>query len=262
MKDTPVGFFDSGLGGLTVREEVIQLLPLEDTLYLADSENAPYGEKTPAEILNLSRRNTRWLLSRGCKIIVVACNTATTNAICQLREEFPVPFIGIEPAIKPAALQSESGKVGLLATRGTLSSALFANTSRLYAEGIELIEQEGRGLVRLIESGKMEEAETLNHLRTLLNPMLQAGIDHLVLGCTHYPLLMPYLKEILPDRVRIVDCGLAVARQTQAILEKENLLGHRGGAALHQVYTTGDVKVAGRMLRRLGYTEEPLFLEI
>lgn len=253
MNDAPVGFFDSGLGGLTVREEVIRLLPEEHTCYLADSANAPYGEKLPGEILELSRRNTRWLLGMGCKMVVVACNTATTNAIARLREEFPVPFIGIEPAIKPAALQSVSGKVGVLATRGTLSSSLFASTTRNFASGITVLEQEGYGLVRLIESGKLDAPETRDHLAQLLQPMIGAGIDHLVLGCTHYPLLIPHLKEILPGGVRIVDPGPAVARQTRAVLEQHGLLRRAEGPARHTVYTSGDLGIANQMLFRLGH---------
>ena len=255
MKEAPIGLFDSGLGGLTIRREVMRALPGEHTLYLADSANAPYGEKTPERILELSRRNTRWLLEQGCKVIVVACNTATTNAIQILRKEFPVPFIGIEPAIKPAALRSERKKVGVLATRGTLSSSLFANTSKLHAAGIEVLEQEGRGLVRLIESGKMEAPSTRDHLRELLKPMLDAGIDHLVLGCTHYPLLTPLLEEVLPPEVQIVDCGPAVARQTRAVLEDGDLLGKEPGSPSHKVVTTGDPALANDMLRRLGYPE-------
>jgi glutamate racemase len=261
MSGTPVGFFDSGLGGLTVRREVMRLLPGEDTVYLADSAQAPYGEKTPGQILELSRRNTRWLIDQGCKIIVVACNTATTNAIAALRAEFKVPFVGIEPAIKPAALQSTSKRVGVLATRGTLSSSLFASTSRLYASGIEVLEQEGKGLVRLIEAGRLEEPETGERLKELLDPMMKAGIDHLVLGCTHYPLLIPQLKKLLPEHVRIVDCGPAVARQTEAVLEKLGLLEEHPKRAYHKVYTTGDPQIATRLLQRLGYTEEARHLE-
>lgn len=255
MKEAPIGLFDSGLGGLTIRREVMRLLPNEHTLYLADSANAPYGEKTPERILELSRRNSRWLMEQGCKLIVVACNTATTNAIQFLREEFPIPFIGIEPAIKPAALRSVRKKVGVLATRGTLSSSLFANTSKLHAEGIEVLEQEGRGLVRLIEAGKMEDPATKDHLRALLKPMVEAGIDHLVLGCTHYPLLTPLLEEVLPPDVQILDCGPAVARQTRAVLEEYELLRNAVGAAVHEVVTTGDPSLAVEMLRRMGYPE-------
>jgi glutamate racemase len=256
MREAPIGIFDSGLGGLTVRREILSLMPWEDTVYLADSANAPYGEKPPREILDLSRRNTKWLLGQGCKLIVVACNTATTNAIDSLRREFAVPFIGIEPAIKPAALKSRSKKIGVLATRGTLSSSLFANTSRLYASGIEVLEQEGKGLVRIIESGKWREASTREHLKSLLEPMLEAGIDHLVLGCTHYPLLIPQLRELLPASVKILDPGPAVARQTLSVLTSENLAQNKERSTSHQVVTTGDPELTNKILGWLGYPRQ------
>jgi glutamate racemase len=256
MSDAPIGIFDSGLGGLTVRREILSLMPWEDTLYLADSANAPYGEKSPREVLDLSRRNTKWLLGQGCKLIVVACNTATTNAIDSLRREFEVPFIGIEPAIKPAALESRSKKIGVLATRGTLSSSLFANTSRLYASGITVLEQEGKGLVRLIESGKWREDSTRKHLKSLLEPMLSAGIDHLVLGCTHYPLLIPQLREILPPSVKILDPGPAVARQTLSVLTSKTLAQQKERLSSHQVFTTGDTELTNRILGWLGSPQQ------
>ncbi|WP_422859040.1 glutamate racemase [Flagellimonas sp. S174] len=220
----PIGIFDSGVGGTSIWKEIRKKLPFEDTLYLADSKNAPYGTKSETEILELSKKNTDFLLSKHCKLIVVACNTATTNAISYLRKNYPIPFIGIEPAIKPAALHTKTKKVGVLATKGTLSSNLFHSTSRLYAEGITVIEQEGKGLVELIEAGKENDKETEALLRSYLEPMTQAQMDCLVLGCTHYPYLIPLLKKILPKHVQIIDSGEAVARQTEAILEQESLL--------------------------------------
>ncbi len=258
MRTAPIGIFDSGLGGLTVRREILELLPWEDTLYLADSANAPYGEKSPREIIDLSRRNTEWLLAQGCKLIVVACNTATTNAIESLRQEYKVPFIGIEPAIKPAALGSRSKKIGVLATRGTLASSLFANTSRLYTSGIQVLEREGRGLVRIIESGQWREDSTKELLKSLLEPMLSAGIDHLVLGCTHYPLLIPQLRELLPASVQILDPGPAVARQTLSVLTAKNLVQTGERSAFHKVVTTGDTELANQMLSWLGYSHQAL----
>ena len=259
MNEAPIGIFDSGVGGLTVWHEIVQLLPAEDTLYLADSAHAPYGERTAEEIRALSRKNTEWLLERGSKIIVVACNTATTNAIAQLRREYPVPFIGIEPAIKPAALNSRSGRVGVLATRGTLASDLFAETSKAYAAGIRILEQEGVGLVRLIERGNLEDPELAARLETLLAPMLEAGIDQLVLGCTHYPFLIPALRSLLPDQVKIVDCGLAVARQTQAVLAAKGWLRDPAHTGSHQLFTNGDPEVMGRLLGLLGHGEQARF---
>ena len=162
----------------------------------------------------------------NCKLIVVACNTATTNAIKVLRSTYDVPFIGIEPAIKPAALKSANKAIGILATRGTLSSQLFAQTSELYAKDIEVIEVEGNGLVELIESGKKDSEETKSLLQNLLEPMLNSGIDYLVLGCSHYPYLVPTLQELLPESVKIIDSGEAVAKQTKSVLEKNGLLSN------------------------------------
>ncbi|WP_435624746.1 glutamate racemase [Flagellimonas sp.] len=220
----PVGIFDSGVGGTSIWKEIRKKLPFEDTVYLADSKNAPYGTKPESEILRLSIKNTELLLAQGCKLIVVACNTATTNAITHLRENYDVPFIGIEPAIKPAALHTKTKKVGVLATKGTLASSLFGNTSKLHAEGITVMEQEGSGLVELIEAGKAQSEETETLLKTYLEPMLAANMDSLVLGCTHYPYLIPSLKKILPLEIQIIDSGEAVARQTEAILKQYNLL--------------------------------------
>ena len=220
----PVGIFDSGVGGTSIWKEIRKKLPFEDTIYLADSKNAPYGTKPESEILGLSIKNTELLLTQGCKLIVVACNTATTNAIAHLRNTYNVPFIGIEPAIKPAALHTKTKKVGVLATKGTLASSLFNSTSKLHAEGIQVMEQEGKGLVELIEAGKAQSEETKTLLKTYLDPMLKADIDCLVLGCTHYPYLIPLLKKILPEHIRIIDSGEAVARQTEAILTKHKLI--------------------------------------
>lgn len=259
MNEAPIGIFDSGVGGLTVWHEIVQLLPAENTLYLADSAHAPYGERPAEEIRALSRKNTEWLLDHGCKIIVVACNTATTNAIALLRGAYPVPFIGIEPAIKPAALNSRTGKVGVLATRGTLASDLFAETSKAHAGGIRILEQEGVGLVRLIEAGNLEDPALTTRLETLLAPMLEAGIDQLVLGCTHYPFLIPALRGLLPENVKIVDCGLPVARQTQAVLAAKGWLRDPAQTGVHQLYTNGDPEVMDRLLQVLGHREKCRF---
>lgn len=239
----PIGIFDSGVGGTSIWKEVVKLLPEEDTLYLADSANAPYGEKSKEAILQLSIKNTEYLLEQGCKLIIVACNTATTNAIDHLRANFPVPFIGIEPAIKPAALQTKTKKVGVLATKGTLSSSLFHSTSKLFAEGITVIEQEGKGLVELIEAGKTRSPEMRNLLMGFLEPMLEQQIDCLVLGCTHYPYLIPVLKELLPNKVTIIDSGEAVARQTKAVLQAHKLLSDKGTAATYRFYTNKGTEV-------------------
>lgn len=241
MNQLPIGIFDSGVGGTSIWKELHRLLPGESTIYLADSANAPYGERSREAILALSIKNTEWLLSKGCKLIVVACNTATTNAIAHLRAHYDVPFIGIEPAIKPAALQTRTGVVGVLATRGTLSSALFARTSGHYASGIKVIEQMGDGLVPLIEQGRIDSDEMTGLLHRYLDPMIEAGVDHLVLGCTHYPYLTPRIADMLPEGVTIIDSGRAVATQTGRVLAAEGLLAtpEMENVTL-EFYTNGD----------------------
>jgi glutamate racemase len=219
----PIGLFDSGIGGTSIWKEIHTILPNEDTIYLADSKNAPYGQKSKEEIIDLSFKNTEYLLDQNAKIIVVACNTATTNAIKELREKYDVPFIGIEPAIKPAAFHTKTKTIGILATKGTLSSELFYKTVASLV-GIKVIEQVGYNLVTLIEEGKLGSQEIKQLLEEYLHPMIEANIDHLVLGCSHYPYLVPQIKEILPKSVKIIDSGEAVARQTKAILEQNNLL--------------------------------------
>ncbi|MEO9894445.1 glutamate racemase [Aurantibacter sp.] len=243
MNKQPIGMFDSGVGGTSIWKEIHELMPNENTIYLADSLNAPYGEKSEKDILELSIKNTEILLSRNCKIIVVACNTATTNAIDYLRANYKVPFIGIEPAIKPAALKSKSKTVGILATKGTLSSSLFHSTSENHASGIKVVEREGTGLVNLIETGKVLSLETKKLLEEYLDPMIAAGIDYLVLGCTHYPYLIPILKEMLPDNVKIIDSGEAVALQTKAVLEQHKLLNLSMGKSNLEFYTNAEIAV-------------------
>lgn len=235
----PIGLFDSGIGGTSIWREINHLLPHEDTIYLADSRNAPYGQKSKDEIIALSIKNTEFLLEQKCKIIVVACNTATTNAIRMLREMYDVPLIGIEPAIKPAAINSKTQTIGILATKGTLNSELFHEKVLSYSN-VKIIEQVGYNLVQLIENGKLESEETEELLRKYLQPMIEANIDYLVLGCSHYPYLVPQIKKILPDTVKIIDSGEAVARQTKKILQDKNLLNEKKEKANTIFYTNSN----------------------
>ena len=248
MSNASIGIFDSGIGGTSIFKEIHALLPNENFIYLADSKNAPYGNKSKDEILQLSIKNTEYLLSKGCKIIVVACNTATTNAIAYLRNNYKIPFIGIEPAIKPAALNTQSKTVGILATKGTLSSELFHKTTDLYANNIKIIEQIGEGIVPLIEAGELTSNKMKSLLETYLEPMIKQNIDYLVLGCTHYPYLIPMLKELLPDNVKIIDSGLAVAKQTQAVLLKQDLLNDSNIEPKIHLYSNGDISVLDAIL--------------
>lgn len=258
MSTKPIGIFDSGIGGTSIFKEIHALLPHENYVYLADSKNAPYGNKSKTKILELSIKNTELLLEYGCKLIVVACNTATTNAIEQLRSTYDVPFIGIEPAIKPAALNTISKTIGILATKGTLSSELFHKTTDLYSEGITLIEQVGEGIVPLIEAGKAQSDEMKSLLETYISPMLKANIDYLVLGCTHYPYLTPILLELLPKHVKILDSGLAVAKQTKAILEQHKLLNFSTNTPEIRFFSNGNINVLDDILEK-EYTVKSLY---
>ncbi|MFH7004002.1 glutamate racemase [Flavobacterium bizetiae] len=215
--NNPIGVFDSGIGGTSIWNAIHDLLPNEQTIYLADSKNAPYGQRTKEEIVALSKKNVDFLLDMNCKLIVVACNTATTNAILELRADYDIPFIGIEPAIKPAANNSKTQVIGILATKGTLNSELFNKTAEMF-QNTKIIEQVGYGLVQLIEDGNLNSPEMTQLLESYLQPMIDANIDYLVLGCSHYPYLIPQIKKILPEHIQIIDSGEAVARQTQNIL--------------------------------------------
>ena len=244
----PIGIFDSGIGGTSIWKEITRLLPNEHTIYLSDSKNAPYGLKSREEIISLSVKNTEILLQQKCKLIVVACNTATTNSIDILRSTYNIPFIGIEPAIKPAALKTKSNTIGILATKGTLNSKLFEKTSSSLGNEIRIIETIGGNLVELIEDGKIESKEMHLLLSKYLTPMLREGVDCLVLGCTHYPYLIPKIKEIIGNKIEIIDSGQAVAKQTRAILEKNHLFKCDAIIGNHQFYINKDKNVLEKII--------------
>ncbi len=248
MSKQPIGIFDSGVGGTSIWKEIHALMPHENSIYLADSKNAPYGPKGKKAITELSIKNTEYLIEQGCKIIVVACNTATTNAIDYLRKNYQVPFIGIEPAIKPAALQTQTHAVGILATEGTLSSELFHKTSLLFAKNVTVLEQIGDGIVELIESGQLHSEAMKTLLKLYLKPMIDANIDYLVLGCTHYPYLIPILIDLLPKHVKIIDSGQAVAKQTKAVLYKHELLNNSTLQPNLEFFTNGNPQVMQSLL--------------
>ncbi len=242
MSKQPIGIFDSGVGGTSIWYEVHKLLPYENTVYLADSKHAPYGTKTPSEIIRLSLKNTELLVQKNCKLIIVACNTATTNAIQTLRKTYNIPIVGIEPALKPAALQTKTKSIGVLATKGTLSSNLFHKTTDLYANNIRVIEQIGEGIVSLIEAGKLHSETMKTLLKSYLNPMLDANIDCLVLGCTHYTYLIPILVKLLPQHIKIIDAGEAVAKQTKAVLTHHKLINTTNDYPSITFYTNANTK--------------------
>jgi len=248
INNNPIGLFDSGIGGTSIWKEIHQLLPYENTIYLADSKNAPYGEKSKDDITQLSYKNTEFLLNQNCKIIVVACNTATTNAIKELRNKYDVPFIGIEPAIKPAALHSQTQKIGILATKGTLNSELFYKNVEQFQD-IQIIEQIGFRLVELIENGQKNSVEMTNLLAEYLTPMIEYNIDYLVLGCSHYPYLIPQIKKIFPGNITIIDSGEAVAKQTKKILTEKVGFREIHKKSTHTFYSNTNPKVLSEILK-------------
>lgn len=237
-KKSPIGIFDSGVGGITIWQEVVNQLPRENTIYLADNKNAPYGFKSPSEIVAYSIKNTEFLLSLGVKLIVIACNTATTNAIYSLRKKYPhIGFIGVEPAIKPAAIQSISKRIAVLATYTTLHSKEFIQAvNEPYMQGIELTQIVGTGLVPLIENNQLDSPEMQQLIHLYTQEMIVADIDHLVLGCTHYPYIKKQLQKALPKKVKIIDSGEAVARQTKFILQSNNILNEEEALGKHIFY--------------------------
>lgn len=243
MSNAPIGIFDSGIGGITIYKEIHTLLPLENIIYLADSKNAPYGGKSKEKIIAYSVKNTEFLIKNGCKLIVVACNTASTNAVKYLREHYKIPFIRVQPAIKPAALNSTTKNVGILATNGTLKSELLYETSQRFAQDVHVTEQVGEGLVSLIELGKTDSSEMTELLNKYLQPMLLKNIDQLVLGCTHYPFLIPQIKKIVGEKVNILDSGEAIARQTKVILEQKHLINNSHTKVSRKFYSNGNTAV-------------------
>ncbi|CAH0446266.1 glutamate racemase [Ralstonia syzygii] len=236
----PVGVFDSGLGGLSVLRAIRAELPAESLLYLADSRHAPYGEKSPQFIAERTLRVCGWLVGQGCKALVIACNTATAQAVHLLREQLAVPVIGVEPGLKPAVATSQSRVVGVLATESTLRSDKFARLLGNVSEDCRVLCQPGYGLVPLIERGDTHSPAVRELLQAYLQPMLEAGADTLVLGCTHYPFLQDAIREIAGDRLTLIDTGHAVARHLGRTLAATQLQA-TSAAASPRFLSTADV---------------------
>jgi glutamate racemase len=255
MHNGPIGIFDSGVGGLSVLRHVQVQLPQEHILYLADQAHVPYGPRTAAEVSAFAHAITRFFLEQGSKLIVVACNTATAAALDDLRAAFPrVAFVGMEPAVKPGAAFTHSGKVGVLATAGTFVSQRYASLMARYARNVRLYENPCTGLVGLIEAGEAASAQAEQLLRECMDPMLAAGVDTIVLGCTHYPFVLPTVRAIAGPGVRIIDPAPAVARQVRRVLWKEQLATRREQAGQVRAFTTGvEDQFAGLAASLLGY---------
>ena len=250
----PVGVFDSGVGGLSVLREIRRELPGVRTLYVADQAHVPYGPRPLDEVRAFSEGIVRYLLARGARVVVVACNAASAGALYHLREVFPrVPFVGMEPAVKPAAESTRSGKVGVLATPATFQGALFASVVERFANGVELFTHTCPGLVARIEAGDLDGAAPRAILEGALRPMLEEGIDTVVLGCTHYPFVIPHIERIVGPGVRVIDPAPAVARQAGRVLAEaapDAASGARSATA-PRVVTSGDPARLAELLPRL-----------
>ncbi len=257
MKSTrpiPVGIFDSGVGGLSVLRAIRELMPAQSILYLADQAHVPYGPRTLEEVRGFAEGITRFLLDQGAGIIVVACNAASAAALHYLRKIFPqVPFVGMEPAVKPAAEQTRSGVVGVLATPATFQGALYASVVERFAKNVIILQNDCPGLVSEIEAGRMEGSKTYHILSTALKPMLAKGIDTVVLGCTHYPFVIPIIEEIVGPEVRVIDPAPAIARQTQRLLQNNGW--NVEGRGEIRCFTSGSAQILTDLEQKLlGYT--------
>ena len=251
MRMATIGIFDSGSGGLSVYREIVKLLPQERYVYFSDNAHCPYGEKTAEYIQQRGRIITEILLGLGADIIVVACNTATAAAIATLREEYPaIPFIGMEPAVKPAALGTETGVIGVLATAGTLKGSKYLNTRGRFEDDVRIVEHVGEGFVELVENGILDGPEAEKVVRASLQPLLDAGADRIVLGCTHYPFLKPVIQAIAGPEVQVIDPAPAVARQTVRMLEKDCIPTDEGPFSI-DLYFSGEPESLQRIYKLL-----------
>lgn len=254
-----IAVFDSGVGGLSVLRHIRALLPYEDLIYLADQAHVPYGPRPATKIRALSLAIAEFFLEQSAKVIVLACNTATAAALTHLRDHFPhIPFVGMEPAVKPGATRTKTGRVGVLATAGTFKSQRYAQLMARFARDITLYEDACTGLVPLIEEGRLNDPQTEQLLQACLAPMLAAGVDTVVLGCTHYPFVLPVIEKLVGPDVTVIDPAPAVARQTQRVLQRAALeTTHRTSGQI-RAYTTGDPvrfrALAGQLLAPLPVT--------
>jgi glutamate racemase len=252
LSSNPIGLFDSGVGGLSVLRAMREQMPAENVIYFGDQGHVPYGPRPMEQIQSFSEGITKFLLDKDSKLIVVACNTASAAALKYLRERFPdVSFVGMEPAVKPAAETTRTGKVGVLATPATFQGALYASVVERFGNGVELLQHTCPGLVAQIEKGELDSSTTRSILEDALHPMLEQNIDTVVLGCTHYPFVIPLIQKIVGEEVRVIDPAPAVARQVKRLLEAKGLLNASDVLGAMQFYTSGDAAEMQAMLPRL-----------
>jgi glutamate racemase len=239
--DAPIGVFDSGVGGLSVLREIRVQLPSESVAYFADQMHVPYGQRKVKEVRAFSEEISRFLLHLGAKLIVVACNAASAAALQYLRQTFPsMTFVGMEPAVKPAAESTQTGVVGILATPATFQGALYASVVERFAKGVTILQDTCPGLVGQIEKGELDSPATREILKKALSPMLEHGIDTIVMGCTHYPFVIPVVTQIVGPGVRVIDPAPAVVRQTVRLLDLQGLRNTGTTPGRLRFYTSGE----------------------
>lgn len=251
INGNPIGIFDSGIGGLSIARCIRDILPNENLLYVADSAHAPYGEKTEAYIYQRSASIIEFLLKHDAKAVVIACNTATVSSIKQLRASFNIPIIGVEPGVKPAVFKTSSGIIGVLATTQTLKSMSFNELAKAFSSNVKIEVQPCPGLVEQVESLILDGEKTEALIKQYVTPLLEKGVDNIVLGCTHYAFLAPLIKKIAGPNVEIINTDLAVAKQTARRLEIENLLSQCSTAGSNQFWSSGDRAIALKQISQL-----------
>lgn len=224
MDNRPIGVYDSGFGGLSVWRELHRALPCESLIYLGDGKNCPYGSQPANRIQALAEQSVRELVDRGCKMVVVACNTATAVAISHLRATFDIPIVGLEPAVKPACAMTRTKVVGVIATERSLKGEKFLSTVARYGQGVEVIKAVGEGFVEAVERNEEQHPATEMRVRNVVEPIIERGADVIVLGCTHYPFLRDVISRVVGDRdVAIIDSGAAVEKRVESLLDEYNL---------------------------------------
>lgn len=250
--NAPIGVYDSGVGGLSVLRAIHSQLPNEVTLYFADQAKVPYGERPLEEVRKLGEGVARMMMDEGAKLIVIACNTASAASLKHLRALYPeFPFVGMEPAVKPAAEQTLSGKVGVLATPSTFQGELYASVVERFAQDVQVFQATCPGLVRQIEKGYLETPKTRRILEEALEPMLEEGVDTFVMGCTHFPFVIPLIRKIAGEDVRVIDPAPAIARQAERVLLQHDLLRSNSEKPTHRYLTSGDPNRFSRSLEQL-----------
>ncbi len=248
----PIGVFDSGVGGLSIVRQLFDTIPGIPLLYLADQAHVPYGDRSLEEVRAYAYGITSYLLGRGARLIVVACNTASAAALHPLRSRFPqTPFVGMEPAVKPAAQTTRSGVVGVLATPATFQGALFASVVERFSAGARIVEQTLPGLVERIEAGDLQGPKTRDIVEQGLRPLLELGADTIVLACTHYPFIIPLLQTLVPNGVQVIDPAPAIARQTARVVGEQSTEPPAGSPRELELLTTGDPERLARQAEQL-----------